>query len=213
MHVLRLADANGKAAKLRRQGDVPRLTEMLQSDSPEYRMEAASAVGRLRSPASTHEVLMHMARHDSSPSVRREAVRAIGATTEPDKEALCEVLRSCLDDDSPNVRLYAAHALGRLQCVDAVSRLASQLDDADTLTQRYAAEALANVRHRSAIPALCRAVAKPDRSVCRYGIDGLHAVVDERDVDNLRTLASSVGCLRRRKVRRLQASARSADHP
>jgi HEAT repeat protein len=209
MRALRLADANGKAAKLRREGDVPRLIEMLQSDIPEYRREAASALGRLRTPVSTHDALVHMARHDVLALARRDAVMALGATKESDKGRLCDVLTSCLDDDDRNVRLYAAHSLGRLICRDAVSRLASQLDDQDTLTQRYAAEALANLRHRSAIPALCQAVAKPDRSVSNYGLRGLAAVVDERDLDELGALAGSVGFMRRRKLRRLQDSVRS----
>ncbi|MDP2710007.1 MAG: HEAT repeat domain-containing protein [Solirubrobacteraceae bacterium] len=211
MRALRLAGANGKAGEHRRQGDVPKLIEMLQSDLPEDRMEAAAALGRLQSPASTHDVLVHTARHDALPSVRREAVRALGATMESDKESLCEVLTSCLDDDDRNVRLYAAHSLGRLRCLDAVSSLASQLDDQDTLTQRYATEALANLGHRSAIPALGRAVMKPDRSVFNYGVRGLAAVVDDRDLDSLGTLASAVGLMRRRKLRRLEGLVRSEE--
>lgn len=185
------------------------MIEMLQSELPEHRAEAASALGRLRSPSSAHDSLVHMARHDPVPSGRREAVMALGATTESDKAPVCDVLTSCLDDPNRNVRLYAAHALGRLRCRDAVSHLEAQLDDQDTLTQRHAAEALANIRHRSAIPALCRAVVKPDRSVYNYGLRGLAAVADERDLADLGTLASSIGLLRRRKVRRLEKSIRS----
>lgn len=211
MGVLRLADANGKAAKLRRQGDVPRLIEMLRSELPEHRREAASALGRLRTPASAHPALAQMARYDAVPLARRDAVRALGATTESDRGPLCDVVTSRLDDDDRDVRLYAAHALGRLRCVSAVMQLALQLDDHDTLTQRHAAEALANVRHRSAIPALYRAVAKSDRAVFSYGLRGLAAVVDERDLDELAALTSSVGFMRRRKLRRLVNSVRSGE--
>ena len=130
------------------------------------------------------------------PSARREAVIALGATTESEKPPLCDVLASCLDDDDRHVRLYAARALGRLRCSDAVPRLTAQLDDEDTLTQQYAAWALADLRHRSAIPALCRAVAEPDRSVFYWGLRGPAAVVDERDLDAFGARASSVGFVR-----------------
>ena len=203
---LRLADANGKAARLRREGDVSRLVEMLQCEAAEDRMEAAAALGRLRTPTQSHDVLMHLAHNDVHPKVRREAVRALGAAKEPEK--LCPVLADCLDDENRDVRLYAAEALGRLRCRDAVPQLTGRLDDADALTRRYASGALAKMRHRSAIPALLRAAADQDKSVFNDGVRGLRAVIDERDLDDLQVLIARAGFVRGRKLRRLQSMVR-----
>lgn len=203
---LRLADANGKAARLRREGDVSRLLEMLQSEAAEERMEAAAALGRLRTPTQSHDVLMQLARHDAHPKVRREAVMALGAAEESEK--LCPVLADCLDDEHRDVGLYAAEALGRLRCRDAVPQLAERLNDGDPLTRRYASGALAKMRHQSAIPALLRAVADQDKSVFNDGVRGLRAVIDERDLDDLQPLIAAAGFVRRRKLRQLQSTVR-----
>lgn len=179
---------------------------MLQNEAAEERAEAAAALGRLRTPVASHSVLVHLARHDVHSTVRREAVMALGAATE--SGTLCAVLAECLDDENRNVRLYAAEALGRLRCREAVPQLSERLDDADPLTRRYASGALAKIRHRSAIPALLRAVADRDKSVFNDGVRGLRAVIDERDLDDLQALAATAGFVRRRKLRRLQSTAR-----
>ena len=206
MRPLRLADANGRAARLRRAGDVLRLVQMLQSEAPEDRMEAASALGRLKTPKASHDVLMRLARGDEHPTVRREAVLALGAATEPEKGSLCTTLAECLGDPHRNVRLYAAEALGRLRCRDAVPLLAERLENTDRLTRRYASSALAAIRHRSAVPALFRALVDRDKSVFNDGVRGLRTVMDQRDLDDLQPVIESAGFRRGRKLRRLKSA-------
>ena len=107
---------------------------------------------------------------DSEPAVRRAAVQLLFkiASVKPD-EALVQPLLGALKDDDTQVRMYAAHGLGRLgkMASGAVEELAAAVGESDMSLRLSALDALANMgpNAKGAMGAVVAALKAPEPQV------------------------------------------------
>ena len=92
---------------------------------------------------------------DEQPSVRRDAVYAVGIVlTPPVTDAVAFELLASLSDREPSVRVAAARALGRLGVQDAGVPLTGRVNDEDLEVRLASMRALGDLRYEAAVMAL-----------------------------------------------------------
>jgi hypothetical protein len=119
----------------------PALLEALESDRPQNRRSAATALGKLELLETVPQLAQH-ALEDPQPSVRRAAIVALGKLQ--DDLVLPTLLQAAGDKDGPS-RQSACVALGKLKSDRAVPVLQTCLQDKDPQVRKSAANALEQI--------------------------------------------------------------------
>jgi HEAT repeat protein len=187
----------------------PALADAMHDVSAEVRMRAAKSLGLLGGKASAHELVMALSETNRWSTIRiadiltgmgRKVVDELtGAFPELNlaaKLAVLDILGRIrplhaapwlverLNDDEPDVRARAAHALGCIGDPNRAYDLIRSLDDPEWPVRAMAAKALGRVRHTASIPALSNAVSDPEwwvrnnaaRALSCMGANGLQAL-------------------------------------
>jgi cellulose synthase operon protein C len=149
-------------------GLVPRLLELLGSDTAMVRAHSAGVLGKVRDARAVSPLIAALA--DKNEDVRRKAARALGQLG--DKRAL-DPLVARLGDGSWMVRSHAATAVGQLGDRKARSPLISALDDEYPFVQAAAADGLGYLGDRSAVAELASRVDKASPPVRRSILQAL----------------------------------------
>jgi HEAT repeat protein len=142
------------------------LGPMLDDDDADVRRAAAQALGRIGSPGTAAPLADALVRRDQPLLVRRSLAAALASGAHhPDAQP---VLLAALADPDPQVRGYAARALGHIGNEVAYERLAELLSDHSRLLKgtvgdeaRAAREMLERRGRRSAPPATAPEKAAP----------------------------------------------------
>lgn len=161
---------------------LPDLDLLLDSSSPEMRMVALRALGRIGEPASAESMLASVARHPMTPtSLVAYTLYQIGQQSSP-------ALLHAMDHSSPRVRLAAIEAvqlLGAPSSQNVCTRVAHALrTDESTAVRQHAAEALGRLGTQAALTALLDATSPTQPPVVRaaavsaLGILGARVAVD-----------------------------------
>lgn len=144
-------------------GSLPELLDALSNKDHGIRLEAVSELASLKSK-SVVEALAATAVHDRDPSVREEAVLALGGM-ESDDETVTMTLERALLDPIPLVRNAAIEAAVENGGSGAVRALAFALLDEEAALRRRAVYALGDIGGILAIGFLQPALSDKDGSV------------------------------------------------
>lgn len=141
------ADALGEIGD--RRATAPLVSVLAKDGVETARERAATALGRLKDPASVEPLCLAL--KDAASSVRCNAASALGELRDPRATpALVEALK----DSDARVRTFAADALGQGEDRRAVHPLMAALEDADSAVRAKAAWALGGLGDPEAKPAL-----------------------------------------------------------
>jgi predicted Zn finger-like uncharacterized protein len=151
---------------------VPTLNAALKDTNPLLRLAAATALGKIGTPARVcYPTLDQLAKEDKQPEVRKaasEAIKKIGPPTRTDVQTL---LIPALKNPNPDYRAAAAVCLWMLfrEARDAVLPLSEALADTDEQVRSHAAFALAAIGPdaEEAVPALVRALQNQNDDLLR----------------------------------------------
>lgn len=154
------------------------------------RAYAADALGEFLSAAGTRHVAL-AATSDSSPLVRRSAVRALQRlnTVGPNGE-----LALALSDADEQVRLAALHASTRVNVFREIDQIVARLDDASSAVRTRALEALGALRAGDAVVAMIAKLApenEPAPSVRAAAAAALGEIGDPAARDAVRAAADA----------------------
>ncbi len=125
----------------------------LDSDRAEYRMAAASALGRIGDEDGLRPLIERLG--DDDPRVRERVCYALGQIGDPNG---VDPLIERLEDDHERVRSAAADALGTIATGSALAALLAMLDDDNAAIRRVAASALGNAGSAEPVPDLVGAL-------------------------------------------------------
>lgn len=137
--------------EIQNQSAIDSLKTLLSSDvDNNVRFWCAWSLARLGNPIGV--TLLIEALNDAEPWKRMRSVEALGYI---DKTcATLPFLIKKLGDSHPRVRQYAAQALGRLRCFDAVQPLIDALKDPSSNVRGYAIWALGEIKALQALPTI-----------------------------------------------------------
>jgi len=127
--------------------------EALDADRAEFRMAAASALGRIGDGDGVRPLVDRLG--DGDPRVRERVCYALGQIGHPGG---VDPLIERLDDDHERVRSAAADALGTIATGSALAALLAMLDDDNAAIRRVAASALGNAGSAEPVPDLVAAL-------------------------------------------------------
>ena len=131
------------------------LVPLLGDQEPDVRRAAARALGQIGSPGTAVPLAEALAQPDQPVLVRRALAAALARAAHPDAQP---ILWTALADSDPQVRAYAAQALGQIGNEAAYERLAALLSDRTPLLkgtvggEAQAARTLLERRGRHAPP-------------------------------------------------------------
>ena len=120
----------GKQGQVGDPDSVPRLLPLLGDDSPEVRRAAAAALGCIASPAGAGPLAALLTKATEPLLVRRAVAAALMRAAHHDIQPQ---LLAALADPDPQVRGYAAEALGQVGDEAAIAPLKSLLSDGNRL--------------------------------------------------------------------------------
>ena len=164
-----VAESGGRAA-------VPALIEALGDESPEVRTAVAGALSRIVHPAAAEPLvgaLRALAAPQGAARGGAEQFRALAVAIANQGQPAVAPLMKLLDAPEKDVRLWAAHALGRIAHPEAVQPLARLLDDKRSDVRREAALALGQTRGGSVVDPLVRALSHRDIDTRRAAAEAL----------------------------------------
>ena len=127
--------------------------EALSAGRPEYRMAAASALGRIGDEDGVRPLVGRLS--DPDPRVRERVCYALGRIGDP---RAVEPLTGMLDDEAERVRQAAADALASIGTGSALAALMELLDDEQAAIRRVAASALGEAGSARPVPNLVDAM-------------------------------------------------------
>jgi HEAT repeat protein len=142
--------------------------QWLESDYPEFRMVAASALGRIGDPQALPALVAVLT--DSNVRVRTRAVRACGRIGDP---RCVPALHDRLDDPDRAVRQAAVTALGSIGTREALSALVPVVRVDEEPLRRAAVEELGQFGSLEPVVVLLRAIADDTESVKRAAMFSL----------------------------------------
>ncbi|ERH12775.1 MAG: HEAT repeat protein [halophilic archaeon J07HB67] len=134
--------------------------DALASDRAEYRMAAASALGRIGDEDGLRPLVERLS--DDDPRVRERVCYALGQIRDPNA---VDPLIERLEDDHERVRSAAADALGTIATPPALAALLAMLDDDNAAIRRVAASALGNAGSAEPVPELVEGLGDPHGAV------------------------------------------------
>ena len=187
------------------------LVVMLQDKSSVIRYAAACILDEIKSgqlgwqPANSNEKIVYLVAHkqwdecvkfgkpavesliavleDEDADVSQQAAEALGKTGQPAVEPLIAALDEHV---SPNVRTYAATALGMIGDARAVEPLIAALKDGDSHVRGWVAYTLHNFKgDKQVVEPLIAALKDEDGTVRKYAAATLRKIGDERALDPL----------------------------
>lgn len=141
-----------KLAEMSSQTCIPVVTALLDSEEPELRMQAATALGQLKAVSATDR-LSRLLAADTNPSVRRAAVRALGRIAS--KEAL-DTLAGTAQEKDVLTKIEAASALVLHSPPQALPVLYSLLSENEEQAVRFAVVRLRELRRPESVPHLAK---------------------------------------------------------
>lgn len=135
---------------------------VLDADTPELRMAAANALGRLEVSDAVPELTDAFA--DADPRVRLRAARACGTIADP---RATNALVDLLSGQPGEVRRAAANALGDIGNKKALAALLAQYDDPNAAVRRIAVDGMGNFDSDRPVDALVDALDDESAAVRR----------------------------------------------
>ncbi|WP_251330083.1 HEAT repeat domain-containing protein [Haloplanus pelagicus] len=163
------------------------LEEWLDADYPEFRMVAATALGRIGGTGSLSALVA--ATTDPSPRVRARAVQSCGMIGH---EGCIGPLRKRLDDPSVRVREKAVRALGAIGSEAALEPLTRVARADEESLRRAAIEELGQFGSLDPVDALIRALADDTAPVQRAAVLSLVELVTDASSDREPTVRDAV---------------------
>jgi hypothetical protein len=130
---------------------VEALIEALKDENDKVRMQAATALGEIRSPHAIGPLIAAL--KDKNSDVRKMAASALGKIGNPAVQPLIAVLQK---HENPNVREMAAGALGMIKDPRSVRPLMGALKDDNSDVRSEAAAALGKIKGLCAVEPLKR---------------------------------------------------------
>lgn len=150
---------------------VSAVTDLLGDPAEGVRRAAASALGRIGSPAALPALMRTLnPRYEGAPRVRQQAAQALGEIRSP--EAVPALLEALASDPHGTVRLVAVGALGRIGDPRAAPALLDALKGEDFLLRAEAALALGRLqgRERESLQALLDRLAGEENGLVRSAL-------------------------------------------
>jgi HEAT repeat protein len=141
------------------------LIEWLSSDHPEFRMVAASALGRRSTTEAAPELVRSLT--DPDPRVRERAARACGSLDDP---RVIEPLSKRLESDRPTVAEAAATALGSIGTEKAIQKLVPLVQSDEESLRLTAVDTLGQLRSVKTVIALSEALDDNSTNVKRVAM-------------------------------------------
>ncbi len=138
------------------------LLACLKSADWRTRANAARAIGGLKDPRATGELIALLERNDESWEVKGNAALALGLIGE---ERAAQPLISALRDQNARVRAAAATALGEIQAPGSLQALIAALKDRDPEVRRNAAGSVGRMGGAAAVEPLVQMLQDEDRTV------------------------------------------------
>ncbi len=162
-----------------------RLVALLEDPTPQIRVTAAQALGKIAVPGTVPVLLRSL--KDADPAVRATSAWALGRFGEDVLDQAGLELATLLDDPSPAVKLAAAQALGAVGGTQTIIELLTErLTSPDIETRRAVVSALTWLEASSAHHALLKALNDPDAQVRQGAIAALGEMVDPRSLPAIR---------------------------
>lgn len=161
-----------------------RFAKALNSNIPELRMAAASALGKLGDESGINSLKNTLG--DEDPRVRQRVCMALGEINHP---SAVPALIDRLSDPNGQVRHEAAIALAAISTDQALAALKNMMDAENTSIRRIAASALGEAGTADVVEPLASALNDPDggvRSAAIYSIIELLSNVDTQKSHSIR---------------------------
>lgn len=162
------------------------LHDLLTDESISFRKSVVAALRDIQSKASVSP-LIEVVKHDDSDEVRMRAIECLGELG--DKKAAATVV-AALDDDNPEVRAYAAGAVGALGVEEAKPRLRELLKQGIGRETLAAMGALCQMKDTNSIPIIVGHLDSEDEIVPGYMMQGLIELGAESEIRRLKTEGS-----------------------
>jgi len=158
------------------------LHALLADDSPVFRKSVVAALRDIQSKSSVSPLIEVVAR-DQDDEIRMRAIQCLGEFG--DKTAAATIL-AALGDDNPEVRAYAAGALGSLNVEEAKPRLRELLNQGIGRETLAAMGALCQMRDTNAIPLIVRHIETGNEGAALYMMQGLIELEAESEIQRLK---------------------------
>jgi HEAT repeat protein len=176
------------------------LVQVLQEDACSfYRYDIIQTLGKLRQRPAIEPLLQLLS--DPSPQVRKESIQAVGLIVEKNSAEfrVVKLLINALQDESSQVRMAAARALGNIRDTRAITPLITVFKDEEV--RETASEALAQMGH-SIAPKLLPYLVSDDLKV-RRGIEDTFVTLGQPITDQIIRQFQSDDALRRLQAIRI----------
>ncbi|MEW6354999.1 MAG: HEAT repeat domain-containing protein [Planctomycetota bacterium] len=164
-----LAMAAVLAGKMKDQGSIPRLIELLSDSNARVRRCAATALGKLR--AATAAGALAKCLGDSEADVRCDAAMALGLLGEAGRPGAPQMIQMLSARETPPaVRRACARALGEVGDESVADALVKAINPNDVDLVKAAATALGKIKSKRAVDPLCSFLTRgiPDAESKRY---------------------------------------------
>ena len=159
------------------------LHALLADNSPDFRKSVVAALRDIQSKISVSP-LIEVVTHDEDDEIRMRAIQCLGELG--DQKAAATVV-AALDDENPEVRAYAAGAIGALGVDDARPRLREILKQGIGRETLAAMGALCQMKDTDSIPIIVGHLNSENEIITQYMMQGLIELGAESEIMRLKT--------------------------